>query len=89
MKIVEGPFLGMFKDSEFEQVTFKIDSGDRIFLFSDGLDFVFERYKIIKKYIEKLTILEFKKFIDEYLEDIILECGNLKDDCTLIAMEVK
>lgn len=88
-KIAEGPFLGMFADSEFSQIKLPIKSGDRIFLFSDGFDFIFHEDGIVKRYMEKVSVSEFKKYIDEYLEDTILEVGNLKDDCTMIAMEIK
>lgn len=88
-RFVEGAFLGMFADSEFVQINLPIESGDRIFLFSDGFDFIFDEDNIIKRYMEKVSISEFKKYIDEYLEDTILEEGNLKDDCTMIAMEIK
>ena len=89
IKLVEGPFLGMFKNSEFSQVTFQIESGDRIFLLSDGLDFVFEDYNIIKRYLEKSSVSEFKNYINEYIEDTILDCGGLQDDCTILAIEIK
>lgn len=88
-RIAEGSFLGMFADSEFIETTIPIKSGDRIFLFSDGFDFVFDEDNIIKRYMEKVSNYEFKKYIDEYLEDTILEEGNLKDDCTMIAIEIK
>lgn len=89
MKVIEGAFLGMFEDSQFSQLEFSINSGDKIFLFSDGLDFLLENYDVIKTYMEKASISEFKKYIDEYLEDIVLEYGNLKDDSTMIAIEIK
>ena len=79
----------MFADSEFVQINLPIERGDRIFLFSDGFDFIFDEDNIIKRYMEKVSISDFKNYIDEYLEDTILEEGNLKDDCTMIAMEIK
>lgn len=85
----EGLFLGMFADSEFIEVSIPIQSGDRIFLFSDGFDFIFDDDEIVKRYMEKVSICEFKKYIDEYLEDTILDEGKLIDDCTMISMEIK
>lgn len=85
----EGLFLGMFADSEFIEVSIPIQSGDRIFLFSDGFDFIFDDDEIVKRYMEKVSICEFKKYIDEYLEDTILDEGKLMDDCTMISMEIK
>lgn len=86
---VEGPFLGMFSDSKFTERKFSIDKGDRIFIFSDGFDFVFDEDGVIKRYIKRTSIKEFKNYLEEYIEDIILEDGNLHDDCTMIAMEIK
>ena len=88
-KLAEGPFLGMFSDSEFSEKKIQIQSGDRLFLFSDGLDFIFDEDEIIKRYMEKVTLNDFKKYIDEYLEDTILDEGKLKDDSTMIGIEIK
>ena len=85
---VEGLFLGMFEDSEFYDVKISIGSGDRIFLVSDGLDFIFDEDRVIQKYMEKVSIEEFKDYIGKYLEDVILENDRLIDDCTMIAIEI-
>ena len=50
-KIVEGPFLGMFENSEFEEQIISFESGDKIFFFSDGLDFILDEDKIIQRYM--------------------------------------
>lgn len=39
--------------------------------------------------MEKVTLNDFKKYIDEYLEDTILDEGKLKDDSTMIGIEIK
>lgn len=88
-KIVEGPFLGMFEDSEFSEKVFKIESGDKFFFFTDGLEFILDKDKTIQKYMEKASIFEFKEYIEIFLYNSILENGTLKDDCTMIAMEIK
>jgi len=41
-KIVEGPFLGMFENSDFSEQIISFDSGDKVFFVSDGLDFIFD-----------------------------------------------
>lgn len=88
-KIAEGPFLGMFENSEFSEQTIPFESGDKIFFFTDGLDFILNEDKIIQRYMGKVSINKFKKYIDEFLNDTILEEGTLKDDSTMVAIEIK
>lgn len=88
-KIVKGPFLGMFENSDFSEEIISFDSGDKVFFVSDGLDFIFDRDKIIQRYMGKVSINEFKDYINEFLEDTRLDVGRLEDDCTMIAMEIK
>ena len=87
--IAEGIFLGMFENSEFSEQVISFESGDKIFFFTDGLDFILDNDKIIQRYMGKVSIYKFKEYIDDFLNDTILEEGRLEDDCTLIAMEIK
>jgi len=87
--IAEGIFLGMFENSEFCEQTISFKSGDKIFFFTDGLDFILDEDKIIQRYMGKVNIYQFKEYIDAFLNDTILEIGTLKDDCTMIAIEIK
>lgn len=87
-KIIEGSFLGMFEDSEFSEKIFKIESGDKVFFFTDGLDFILNEDRIIKKHMEKWSIFQSKEYIEIVLYNSIIENGTLKDDCTMIAMEI-
>lgn len=88
-KIVEGPFLGMFENSEFCEQILSFESGDKVFFFTDGLDFILDEDRIIQEYMEDASIFEFKNYLDGFLSDSILDAGKLKDDCTMVAMEVK
>ena len=88
-KIVEGAFLGMFENSEFAQQIIYFESGDRVFFFSDGLDFILDEDKIVQRYMEEVSIYKFKEYIDRFLNNTILENGRLEDDCTMIAIEIK
>ena len=88
-KIVEGPFLGMFENSDFSEQIISFDSGDKVFFVSDGLDFIFDEDKVIQGYMGDVDIAKFKAYIDEFLEDTRLEVGKLEDDSTMIAMEIK
>jgi len=87
--IAEGTFLGMFENSEFCEQTISFESGDKIFFFTDGLDFMLDEDKIIQRYMGKVSIYQFKEYIDAFLNDTLLEIGTLKDDSTMIAIEIK
>lgn len=39
--------------------------------------------------MEKVSVDEFKKYSNDYLEDAKLEIGRLKDECTIVAMEIR
>lgn len=86
---VKGSFLGMFENSIFDRQLIKFDSGDTFYFFTDGLDFVFDEDKIIQNYIKKSNMHEFKKYLDDYLNDMIIEKGKLVDDSSMIAIEIK
>lgn len=45
--------------------------------------------KVIQKYMESVTIKTFAKYINEFLDDTLIDLGHLKDDCTMIALEIK
>ena len=89
VKVAEGTFLGMFKNSMFDEQTISFKSGDRFIFFTDGLDFILDEDKIIQRYMSKVSINKFKNFINEFLSDTLVEVGSLKDDCTMIALEVR
>jgi PAS domain S-box len=87
--IIKGTFLGMFEESTFDEQSIILETGDKVFFLTDGLDFIFDEDKVIQTYMGEVGILDFKKFIDEYLNDTIIEIGTLKDDSTMLAMEYK
>lgn len=87
-KIVEGAFLGMFKNSEFSEQVISFQKGDKFFFFTDGLEFILDEDRIIQTYMEDVNTLQFKNYLDAFLNDTILEKGKLKDDCTMLAIEI-
>lgn len=89
VKVVKGSFLGMFEDSIFDEQIFFFKPGDRLFFFTDGLDFILDEDKVIQRYMSKVSISRFRNFINEFLSDTLVEVGSLKDDCTMIAIEIK
>lgn len=88
-RIVKGPFLGMFEESVFDEQIIHFQSGDKFYFFTDGLEFIFEGEKIKYKNIKKATITEVKNYLSNYLNDKLTDIEGIKDDCTLIAAEIK
>lgn len=88
-RTVKGSFLGMFQNSIFDKQLIKFDSGDTFYFFTDGLDFVFDEDKIVQNYIKHSTMYEFKKYLDDYLNDLLIEKGKLIDDSSMLAIEIK
>ena len=77
-KIVEGAFLGMFENSEFSEMIISFESGDRVFFFSDGLDFILDEDKIVQRYMGKVSIYKFKEYIDEFLDDTYIRSWKIR-----------
>lgn len=88
-KIVKGPFLGMFENSIFDEEIINFQSGDKFYFFTDGLEFVFQDEKIKNKNVKKGTITELKNYLSNSLNDMLTDIEGIKDDCTLIALEMK
>ncbi|WBW96748.1 SpoIIE family protein phosphatase [Oceanirhabdus sp. W0125-5] len=85
---VKGPFLGMFENSVFEEKIIKFESGDRFYFFSDGLEVVLDEEQI-EDNVNCNTIAEVKECINSFLRDKLTEVDGIKDDCTLLALEMK
>jgi sigma-B regulation protein RsbU (phosphoserine phosphatase) len=84
--IIKGPFLGMFEDSVFDEQIVSFQSGDRFCFFTDGLDFILDNEI---NYLKSHTITEFKDYLRDFLVDLLNYKESLKDDSTLIALEIK
>ncbi|MEJ8553175.1 SpoIIE family protein phosphatase [Tepidibacter sp. Z1-5] len=88
-RIVRGPFLGMFEDSEFDEKIIHFKSGDKFYFFTDGLDFIFDNEEIKEEYFKTITITELKNNIKSSLKSMLTDVEGIKDDCTLLALEIK
>lgn len=86
--VVKGSFLGMFENSLFDEKVIQFKKGDRFFFFTDGLEFILDKDGIIQRYMGKATLAQFKKYLDEFLNDTLIETGNLSDDCMLLGLEI-
>ena len=86
--IIKGPFLGMFEDSIFDEQIISFETGDRFYFFTDGLEFILND-EIKENYLKSHTITEFKIYLNNLLNDMLTDMEGLKDDSTLIALEIK
>lgn len=86
--VVKGPFLGMFEDSMFDEVIINFGSKDRFYFFTDGLEFILED-KIKKEYCKGINIIKLKEYLSRTLSDMLTDVDGIKDDCTLVALEIK
>lgn len=89
-----GTMVGLFKDADFEVAKIKVEQGDRLFLFSDGLIEIWDENQIIDPgFVTNLfnlyADLEIKEAINEVYEDVLDYSGKnkLDDDLTLIGLE--
>jgi two-component system cell cycle response regulator len=91
-----GPAIGFAKDNEYKDYSLKLNSGDKVFLYTDGITTV--RGEDRKVY-SKARLLDFinlskNKNISELVKDVINEitlfCGGQKtqDDSTILAIEI-
>lgn len=87
-RIVKGPFLGMFEDSVFDEQIIYFKQGDRFCFFTDGLEFIFDD-KIKKIYLNSERLTDFKNYLNIHLNDLLIDIEGIKDDCTLLAIEIK
>jgi sigma-B regulation protein RsbU (phosphoserine phosphatase) len=92
----EGGLLGVFPGETFNQHTVQLSPGDRLLLFTDGIEVCFsddlESNK--QRWRDELNArraLPAEQLLTEFAELIDQECGSLspKDDLTVIVVEVK
>ncbi len=88
-EILKGSFLGMFKGSKFEEKSIYFNKGDKVFLFTHGFDIILKKEKSIKESLNDDEIEQIKSNIYDYLQDELVDYGKLKDDCTMLAINIK
>jgi sigma-B regulation protein RsbU (phosphoserine phosphatase) len=92
----DGPLLGIFPDSQFTDCTVQLERGDRVFVFTDGVDVVMagERMLGADEWGEELYRRR-GMTTQEILTDLVHECekcaGSLspRDDMTIVAIEIE
>jgi phosphoserine phosphatase RsbU/P len=91
----EGTFLGMFENESYEEISVQLESGDRIFFFTDGIVEAQNRkgadYSVTE--LTNIAIAHKHKNIDELMEIIFSDVsefisGTAKDDQTLVIVEI-
>lgn len=88
-KDIKGPFLGMFENSIFDQQIICFEPGDRFYFFTDGLEFLYGDMKIKDNYFKTATITELKNYTKKSIVEMQNNVKVIKDDCTLLALEIK
>ncbi|MGI6227281.1 MAG: PAS domain S-box protein [Peptococcales bacterium] len=81
---IKGPFLGMFRNIQFESKTFKFKTGDNFYFYTDGTESLLEQGWVKSKFTSFESIEKQKGF----LENLTLDNQILKDDFTWLAVEI-
>jgi sigma-B regulation protein RsbU (phosphoserine phosphatase) len=96
MPQVEGCLLGIFEDERYPDRAFKLSAGDRLFLFTDGIEVVFTGAKIIdaQQWAEELQRrrhMTTPAILEHFSNQIEHSAGSLepKDDLTIIVVEMQ
>ena len=87
--VVKGPFLGMFESSIFDQQRIQFRPGDKFYFFTDGLDSILLDHEIEEKFIKTATPTEIVNCLSDILDNMLTNAEGIKDDCTLLALEIK
>jgi serine phosphatase RsbU (regulator of sigma subunit) len=92
---VEGPLLGVFEDTDFEQQTIRLQSGDKLFLYSDGAErFIghFDQYEgfMFEPTFCELTALPIEKLNEQFGLFLQSQQTNAAevDDITAVWLEI-
>jgi len=92
----EGSLLGIFPDETFGETTVQLKPGDRVFIFTDGIEVAFsdDQTMDVQRWRDELyqrRHMATPELINDFAEHLDREMGSLtpKDDLTMVVMEVK
>ena len=92
----DGGLLGVFSGEPYEQKTVQLMQGDRLFVYSDGVEVAFSQDQSVDPERWRQELLNRREMSSEQLlidfaERLDASCGSLmpKDDLTMIIVEVK
>jgi serine phosphatase RsbU (regulator of sigma subunit) len=80
-----GPFLGMFKNTDFEQRVFRIFSDSKLYFYTDGFQMLVDQGLFNEDDLQNIETDKMSSKINSFLA----AADSLKDDCTLISIEMK
>jgi sigma-B regulation protein RsbU (phosphoserine phosphatase) len=91
----EGPLLGIFPDEKFQDLHFKLRPGERIILYTDGVEVAFTDDGAMesqqwREELQRRIHLPSDQLLHELAARIDSECGSLepKDDLTVVILEI-
>ncbi len=92
----DGSLLGIFPDETFAETTVQLRRGDRVFIYTDGIEVAFadDQSNDLQRWREELFArrhLSTKDLISEFAAHLDRETGSIapKDDLTMVVLEVK
>jgi serine phosphatase RsbU (regulator of sigma subunit) len=92
----DGSLLGIFPDESFGETTVQLHGGDRVFVFTDGIEVAFsdDQQMDVQRWRDELLKrrhLSTPDLINDFAENLDRELGSLtpKDDLTMVVLEVK
>jgi sigma-B regulation protein RsbU (phosphoserine phosphatase) len=93
---VDGSLLGIFPDDVYGEMTVQLETGDRLFIYSDGVEVAFSEDQTLdtqkwQQEIRNRTHLAGDQLVQDFADHLDRECGSLqpKDDLTMIVVEVR
>ena len=92
----EGGLLGIFPHEQFQDITVKINEGDRLFIYTDGVEVAFSEDQTVdtqqwRRELHDRRAMTTAELLVDFSEHLDREFGSLtpKDDLTMIVVEVK
>jgi len=92
----DGSLLGIFPDEAFGETTVQLAPGDRVFIFSDGIEVAFSDDQSMdgQRWRDELYArrnLTTTQLLTDFAEHLDREMGSItpKDDLTMIVLEVQ
>lgn len=92
----EGSLLGIFPDEPFADATVKLNSGDRLFVYTDGIEVAFSEHATVdsqrwRQELHRLRELETADLLQEFSKHLDRESGSItpKDDLSIVVIEAK
>jgi len=93
---IDGCLLGIFENQHYADCSLKLSPGDRMFLFTDGIEVVFAGEKIIDSQqwgeeLQRRRAMTTQAMLEHFSSQIEQSAGSLdpKDDLTIIVVEMQ